>query len=60
MLPPELKLHGPDEVPDAAAQSHETGAPDGTFKRWLNTALLAAACGLLCLEWIVRRLARLA
>jgi hypothetical protein len=32
VLPPELKLHGPDEVPDAAAQSHETGAPDETAR----------------------------
>ena len=47
-------------LPDRSRREYETGAPDGTFKRWLNTALLAAACGLLCLEWIVRRVARLA
>jgi hypothetical protein len=47
-------------IPDRSRREYETGAPDGTFKRWLNTALLAAACGLLCLEWVVRRLARLA
>ena len=47
-------------IPDRSRREYETGAPDGTFKRWLNTALLAAACGLLCLEWIVRRVARLA
>ncbi|MEI6240846.1 MAG: hypothetical protein WCR51_10680 [Planctomycetia bacterium] len=47
-------------IPDRSRREYETGAPDGAFKRWLNTALLATACGLLCLEWIVRRLARLA
>ena len=47
-------------IPDRSRREYETGAPDGAFKRWLNTALLAAACGMLCLEWIVRRLVRLA
>ncbi len=47
-------------IPDRSRREYETGAPDGAFKRWLNTALLAAACGLLSVEWIVRRLARLA
>jgi hypothetical protein len=30
------------------------------FKRRLNAVLLAIGTGCLCLEWIVRRLARLA
>jgi len=30
------------------------------FKRQLNTALLAIGCSCLCLEWIIRRLAKLA
>jgi hypothetical protein len=47
-------------IPDRSRREYETGAPDGAFKRWLNTALLAAACGMLCLEWIIRRLVRLA
>lgn len=47
-------------IPDRSRREYETGAPDGAFKKRLNTALLATACGLLCAEWIVRRLARLA
>lgn len=47
-------------IPDRSRREYETGAPDAAFKRRLNAALLATACGLLCLEWIVRRLARLA
>ena len=47
-------------IPDRSRREYESGAPDVAFKRRLNTALLATACGLLCLEWIVRRLVRLA
>jgi len=47
-------------IPDRSRREYESGAPDAAFKRWLNSALLATACGLLCLEWIVRRLVRLA
>lgn len=47
-------------IPDRSRREYESGAPDPAFKRRLNTALLATACGLLCLEWIVRRLVRLA
>jgi hypothetical protein len=47
-------------IPDRSRREYESGAPDPAFKRWLNTALLATACGLLCLEWIIRRLVRLA
>ena len=47
-------------LPDRSRREYETGAADPTFKRWLNAALLAVGAGCLCLEWIVRRLARLA
>ena len=47
-------------IPDRSRREYESGAPDAAFKRRLNTALLATACGLLCLEWIMRRLVRLA
>ena len=47
-------------LPDRSRHEYETGAPDAAFKRWLNAALLATACGCLCVEWIGRRLARLA
>ncbi len=46
--------------PDRTRREYETGAPDASFKRWLNAALLALACGLLCVEWILRRVVRLA
>ena len=36
------------------------GAPDPDFTRWLNKILLAVLCGCLCLEWILRRLLKLA
>jgi hypothetical protein len=45
---------------DRARHEFQAGATDIDFKQWLNTSLLAAAVGLLCLEWIARRLARLA
>jgi len=47
-------------LPDRTRREYETGAPDISFKRRLNAALLAAACGLLCVEWILRRIVRLA
>jgi hypothetical protein len=47
-------------LPDRSRREYETGPPDTDFKRRLNTALLAAGCSCLCLEWIVRRLAKLA
>jgi hypothetical protein len=49
-----------DAVPDRSRRDYETGAPDAAFKRRLNGILLALGVGLLCLEWIIRRLARLA
>ena len=41
-------------------REYETGAADGGFKRRLNAILLALGTGLLCCEWIVRRLVKLA
>jgi hypothetical protein len=47
-------------LPDRSRREYETGPPDDDFKRQLNTVLLAAGVGFLCLEWVVRRLAKLA
>ena len=47
-------------IPDRSRREYETGAPDGDFKQRLNSVLLAVGVGLLCLEWIVRRLVKLA
>ena len=47
-------------LPDRSRQEYESGAADVAFKRRLNAVLLAIGTGCLCLEWIVRRLARLA
>ena len=49
-----------DGIRDRSRREYETGAPDGAFKRRLNGILLAAATGLLCAEWILRRLVKLA
>jgi hypothetical protein len=49
-----------DALPDRSRREYETGVADMDFKRRLNTALLAAGCTCLCLEWILRRLAKLA
>jgi hypothetical protein len=40
--------------------SFVAGAPDKTFERVLMTWLLGIICGALCVEWLVRRLSRLA
>jgi len=47
-------------LPDRSRREYETGPPDADFKRQLNTVLLAAGVGFLCLEWVIRRLAKLA
>jgi hypothetical protein len=47
-------------IQDRSRREYETGAPDGAFKRRLNGILLALATGLLCSEWILRRLVKLA
>jgi hypothetical protein len=46
--------------PDRSRREYETGAADDRFKQRLNTALLAVGCGCLCVEWIIRRLVKLA
>lgn len=47
-------------LPDRSRREYETGAADVGFKKWLNGLLLAVGAGLLCCEWILRRLVRLA
>jgi len=47
-------------IPDRSRTEYETGAPDRDFKRRLNTLLLAAGCGLVCTEWVLRRIVKLA
>lgn len=47
-------------LPDKSRREYESGVADMAFKRQLNTALLAIGCSCLCLEWIIRRLAKLA
>jgi len=47
-------------LPDRSRREYETGRADPSFKQQLNTVLLAIGCSCLCLEWIVRRLAKLA
>ncbi len=49
-----------DSLPDRSRREFETGVADMEFKQWLNTTLLAISCTCLCLEWIFRRLAKLA
>ncbi len=36
------------------------GTPDPDFTEWLNKILLGVICGALCLEWLLRRLLKLA
>jgi hypothetical protein len=47
-------------IPDRSRREYEAGAADVDFKRRLNAILLAVGASLLCLEWIVRRLVKLA
>jgi hypothetical protein len=47
-------------LPDRSRREYEAGAPDVRFKQWLNGLLVALAVGLLCGEWILRRLVTLA
>jgi hypothetical protein len=47
-------------IPDRSRREYEAGAADVGFKRRLNAILLAVGASLLCLEWIVRRLVKLA
>ncbi len=48
------------KIPDRSRREYEAGAPDSSFKERLNSILLACGTGLLCFEWILRRLMRLA
>jgi hypothetical protein len=45
---------------DRSRREYEPGVPDTSFKQRLNTVLLGVGVGLLCTEWILRRLVRLA
>jgi hypothetical protein len=47
-------------LPDRSRREFEAGVADKDFKQRLNTSLLTIGCGCLCLEWIIRRLAKLA
>jgi hypothetical protein len=47
-------------IPDRSRREYLTSGPDPRFKERLNAWLLAAAAGLLCLEWAARRLLTLA
>jgi len=47
-------------LPERSRRDYETGTSDAVFKERLNALLLAAGVGLLCAEWIGRRLAKLA
>jgi hypothetical protein len=47
-------------IQDRSRREYETGSPDGAFKHRLNGILLALGTGLLCCEWILRRLVKLA
>jgi hypothetical protein len=49
-----------DGIQDRSRREYETGSPDGDFKRRLNTILLTLGIALLCCEWILRRLVKLA
>ena len=47
-------------IQDRSRREYETGSPDGAFKQRLNGILLALGTALLCCEWILRRLVKLA
>jgi hypothetical protein len=47
-------------LPDRSRRVYEPGSADVAFKRRLNAALLALGVGLLCAEWLARRLLKLA
>ncbi|MFM7245755.1 MAG: hypothetical protein ACKO40_16490 [Planctomycetaceae bacterium] len=46
--------------PDRTRREYETGGTDAAFKRRLNAILLAGVAGCLGMEWLIRRIARLA
>jgi hypothetical protein len=47
-------------LPDRSRREYQTGVADAEFKQRLNATLLTIGCCCLCLEWIVRRLVKLA
>ena len=49
-----------DALQDRSRHEFQSGAIDTDFKESLHIGLLVAGIGLLCTEWILRRLARLA
>ena len=49
-----------NSLKDRSRKEYETGENDKTFKKTLNTFLLGIGIFLLCSEWILRRLVRLA
>ncbi len=50
-----------DELIESRAETRTLrGTPDADFTEWLNKILLTVICGALCLEWLLRRLVRLA
>jgi hypothetical protein len=64
---PELATTGSSELPPLAellpsrAQTQiRIGKPDEEFTERVNRALLGVICGALCLEWLLRRLMKLA
>jgi hypothetical protein len=48
------------QLPDRTEITRLLGAPDQEFEKRLMYILLAVVCGALCLEWLIRRLSRLA
>jgi len=49
-----------ESLQDRSRHEFQSGAVDTAFKQTLHLGLLIAGIGLLCTEWILRRLARLA
>jgi hypothetical protein len=50
-----------DQLIESRAETRTLrGTPDVDFTEWLNKILLTVICGALCLEWLLRRLVRLA
>ena len=49
-----------NSLKDRSRKEYETGENDKTFKKTLNTFLLGIGIFLLCSEWILRRLVKLA
>lgn len=47
-------------LPDRSRRVYESAGADAAFKRRLNGALLALGIGMLCTEWLLRRLLKLA